>query len=906
MMIPQRTKRNFLLLTVFVLSSMAAQAASNQGQWLPQIHNRRVAYESLPAGTLYLKNNLITSTTDAVIAQPANEAITIFNTHNDQVAYYLPVEKRIMLYDTSVPPQPALVLVDGSKLTNWSVAKIQLFDNYLVYMVPNASTASLPFTLHMVNLKSGKEITDANGNMITFACDGYADMNSTGLVYSISSALVKSAPPSVTTEIHSVDLLGFNDKMLVSSKITSLTNVPLSIVPSHVVFFQQPLTGSVVWTAAWLEADAKNNAQVYYFDQSVTPPAVKALTKDTLGKSNLLAAKDFLVWGLSNGASSDYVQAQDLKGKVYINNMKVTNNAVTFSGDRDIYAYQQVTAQGSGSTAYQKSQLIMNTSLNTIPSAQLTVTVPAGGNATVTSSPVAINCPGTCTATFDKGENINFYVNVASTLHPKVFQGYKIGSTLYTCSSPQNTRTFICPLTLSGSTSLSILLDTTPPTGSIAIDPNSLFNGTVYTTDPKVPATVNLILAASDNSGGTGMARMLIYNEDGSNLQTVPYPAGSASVTIPSWPLSIGVGNKTVYVKYEDAARNASQIYSVNATVALLPKLSTPLTVADGSVRYFVDYYTQPTPAPVIVPLFISAAASNLSGATQMQVCYSYGVWSACDYSAWVPGAHPDNEAWVLPVEPLSYFKKLTVPTASYKTSYATIRPTGFYISIRFLNSDGSKISQTYTTDMYSFEDLGTDAFDAGLDASNTFTWWVSVGGSNPQTGQPFTCKDAAAYFAISSSNPAYYGNKKYSGHQVFYTPSVGYLPPSTNAVNWSGSFTDNNGPESTSGVYNNSSMGFPQLYLNPNFKNQVFTFNYALTQADGKTPATMVPSNGAFCHAYAVSAAGSGATAATIAYWEATCNKGFAASAGTRTRCIRFFSGKEYCDTTPTPNCGS
>jgi YD repeat-containing protein len=89
-----------------------------------------------------------------------------------------------------------------------------------------------------------------------------------------------------------------------------------------------------------------------------------------------------------------------------------------------------------------------------------------------------------------------------------------------------------------------IVLDTDPPTGSIAIN-----GGADYTTNPDVTLT----LSASDVD--SGVSQMNFSNDGISWTGWEPY------ATSKPWPLTSGNGVKTVYVQYQDGAGNPSDIF---------------------------------------------------------------------------------------------------------------------------------------------------------------------------------------------------------------------------------------------------------------------------------------------------------------------------------------------------------
>ena len=90
-----------------------------------------------------------------------------------------------------------------------------------------------------------------------------------------------------------------------------------------------------------------------------------------------------------------------------------------------------------------------------------------------------------------------------------------------------------------------IVLDTTPPTGSIIIN-----GGAAYTTDPNVTLTLSVTDADS------GVSQMRFSNDSSSWTTWEPYN------TTKTWILTPGSGIKTVYVQFQDNAGNVSGSFS--------------------------------------------------------------------------------------------------------------------------------------------------------------------------------------------------------------------------------------------------------------------------------------------------------------------------------------------------------
>jgi hypothetical protein len=113
-----------------------------------------------------------------------------------------------------------------------------------------------------------------------------------------------------------------------------------------------------------------------------------------------------------------------------------------------------------------------------------------------------------------------------------------------------------------------IILDTTPPAGSL-----SIVEGAYSATH-----TVNLSLNAVDGAGVSGMS---IQNE----AQAAVSVAYASSYV---WNLSAGMGSKTVYVSFVDGLGNRSASISASIVVDSV-KPVTPVVVDDGLYSPFID-----------------------------------------------------------------------------------------------------------------------------------------------------------------------------------------------------------------------------------------------------------------------------------------------------------------------------
>jgi hypothetical protein len=114
---------------------------------------------------------------------------------------------------------------------------------------------------------------------------------------------------------------------------------------------------------------------------------------------------------------------------------------------------------------------------------------------------------------------------------------------------------------------LSVIVDNTPPTGSITINNGAGYTGT---------SAVNLSISATDGTG-SGTATMCVSNT--SSCTAWENYAGTKA-----WTLSSGDGGKTVYVWYQDNLGNTDLTpYSASITLDSTPPVLTVSTLADGS-----------------------------------------------------------------------------------------------------------------------------------------------------------------------------------------------------------------------------------------------------------------------------------------------------------------------------------
>jgi hypothetical protein len=124
--------------------------------------------------------------------------------------------------------------------------------------------------------------------------------------------------------------------------------------------------------------------------------------------------------------------------------------------------------------------------------------------------------------------------------------------------------------------SSTILLDMTPPTGTMTI------NGGAASTNT---ASVTLTLTCSDANGCSQMQ----FSNDNTNWSTAETYAATKT-----WTLNAGDGTKTVYTKFKDSIGNWSTAYSKTIVLNTAPPTSTtyPVMIVNGSINYYTSLQT--------------------------------------------------------------------------------------------------------------------------------------------------------------------------------------------------------------------------------------------------------------------------------------------------------------------------
>ena len=205
---------------------------------------------------------------------------------------------------------------------------------------------------------------------------------------------------------------------------------------------------------------------------------------------------------------------------------------------------------------------------------------------------------------------------------------------------------------ISTSYSDSIILDTTPPSGSILIE-----GGAVYATS----SSVTLNLSATDSL--SGVADLRFSNNGSSWVAWEPYASTKG------WTLDAGDGTKTVYVEYRDNAGNSSS--SNNDTIVLdtVPPSSSATSPATTiSLSFAVSW----------------SGSDGLSGVESYDVQYRVGSGGA--WMDWLLGTTSTSETFG-PASPVSlvrgetyYFRVRAHDFAGNVEAYPSSPDTSTYV----------------------------------------------------------------------------------------------------------------------------------------------------------------------------------------------------------------------------------
>jgi len=169
-----------------------------------------------------------------------------------------------------------------------------------------------------------------------------------------------------------------------------------------------------------------------------------------------------------------------------------------------------------------------------------------------------------------------------------------------------------------------IILDGTPPTGSISIN-----SGAAYTNS----RSVSLELSASDNL--SGVPRMMIANSS-----SFAGTSWEGYATTKFWTLTSADGKKKVYVKFKDGTGNVSGIYSDEIILDTNPPTTT-------LIDYPPETVTGNIPKVPITFTWIGSDAGGLTPAEEL--VYQYKLEGHSSYQEWSGWTKDTSETYPLP-----------------------------------------------------------------------------------------------------------------------------------------------------------------------------------------------------------------------------------------------------------------
>jgi hypothetical protein len=267
-----------------------------------------------------------------------------------------------------------------------------------------------------------------------------------------------------------------------------------------------------------------------------------------------------------------------------------------------------------------------------------------------------------------------------------------------------------------------IVVDATPPTGSITIN-----SGAAYTSS----TSATLFLACSDASGCAEMQ----FSNDG-----ITYSAPEGYAAIKSWTLESGDGTKTVYAKFKDGAGNWAAPVSDTIILDTAPPLTTDNAPSGWQKADFA------------ITLIASDALSSVSHT-------SYRV----DGGAWVNGTS-------IPVtaegnHSIEYYSVDNVGNAeAVKRTYAALDKTPPVITIA-----GIEDGKYYNTDVIA----NITIFDANINVTS-----ITLDGIQYTSGTPISAEGAHILEAFASdlAGNAAYANVSFIIDKT--VPSVRIISP--------------------------------------------------------------------------------------------------------------------------------
>ena len=234
-------------------------------------------------------------------------------------------------------------------------------------------------------------------------------------------------------------------------------------------------------------------------------------------------------------------------------------------GDRTVYARFR---DGLGHVSAAMTDSIALLAENTTPNA----TLPEARIAVNGGAPFALERNVTLSIEIVNGTAVQMRFSGSADLNSSLWQPFSATAGWRLEGPDGNTTVYAGFLTPDGrvfTTRAAILLDTQPPTGSVAINDDAPVCG---------GANVTLRVNASDQNGVT---QMQVSNDLGfTNSSWEPYRA------VRSWNLLAGHGRMTVYVRLKDAAGRTSAVFCDTIMLDFGAVVPTGRMVIDGGARY--------------------------------------------------------------------------------------------------------------------------------------------------------------------------------------------------------------------------------------------------------------------------------------------------------------------------------
>ncbi len=281
-----------------------------------------------------------------------------------------------------------------------------------------------------------------------------------------------------------------------------------------------------------------------------------------------------------------------------------------------------------------------------------------------------------------------------------------------------------------------IILDTTPPTGSIKIN-----NGDSTTTS----TTVTLTPTADDANGVTQM-RLKNDGDDWNDWE---------EVATKTWTLTYGFGTKTVFAQFKDSAELVSPIY--NATINLIEIVSptpTPTPSERGNVIIYVKYENNDVAFGATVTSTIQPTGQSLLvGTTDSQgaVTFSNIIVGSYSFQASKEGFGSANVKVTVQSQQTATINITLIQDLLKPTITITITPENSGSSQRIFTvtaEDDIQGSGIATITLYiddnpvkTWTTAGTHIYDEGSYSNGTHTYYVesidNAGNSvrNPESG---------------------------------------------------------------------------------------------------------------------------------------------------------------------------